>query len=72
MLSEPPVARVPVQSPVAVQPVAFVVVQASVAAPLPLIVAGVAVRLTVGTGGAVTVTVVEALAVPPAPVQLSA
>ena len=65
-------ARLPVQSPLASQVVAFVVVQASVALPPCTTFVGVAVRSSVGAGvGGVTVTVVVALAVPPGPLQLS-
>jgi hypothetical protein len=66
----PPVDRAPLQSPLAVQDVALVLVQLSVADPPWLSVEGVAVRLSVGTGvTGVTVTVVLVVAVPPAPVQ---
>ena len=69
---EPEVERAPLQPPEAVQPVALVDDQFSVAAaPLATLV-GVAVSVTVGAGGVdVTVTVAEALALPPAPLQLS-
>lgn len=54
LVSEPEVARAPDQPPPAVQAVAFVVDQASDVV-LPLAIdAGVAVRVTVGCGGAVT------------------
>ena len=67
---EPEVERAPLQPPEAVQPVALVDDQFSVAAaPLATLV-GVAVSVTVGAAG-VTVTVADALALPPAPLQLS-
>jgi hypothetical protein len=64
----------PVQSPAALQVVAFVVDQLiSVRLPL-VIVLGVAVTVTVGaaTGGLDTATVASLVALPPGPVQVSA
>ncbi len=69
----PEVALVPDHAPLAVQPVALVEDQVSALA-LPLVtLAGLALIVTVGAGvvAAVTVTVVDWAAVPPAPVQLS-
>jgi hypothetical protein len=61
----------PDQPPEAVHDVTFALVHEScVVAPLGTLI-GVAVRLTVGVGAAVTVTVFESLAVPPGPVQVS-
>ena len=70
---EPEVERAPLQPPEAVQPVALVDDQLSVAAAPLATLLGVAVRVTVGTDAAdLTVTVADALALPPAPLQLSA
>lgn len=71
--SEPLTDFEPVQPPEAVQAVAFVVVQLSVDE-LPLVtVVGVALNDTVGgVGPEATVTVTDCVAVPPAPVQVSA
>ena len=72
--AEPAMARAPLQPPDAVQVVAFVEDQVNVdAAPLATLV-GLALIETVGAGGggtAAIVTVVDALALPPAPVQVS-
>ena len=67
---EPEVERAPLQPPEAVQPVALVDDQFSVAEPPLATLVGVAVSVTVGAAG-VTATVAEALALPPAPLQLS-
>lgn len=71
MDAEPDAPRAPIQPPEAVQPVALVDDQLSVdTAPVARL-AGLAVSVTVGMGGAgMTVTVAEALVLPPAPVQL--
>jgi hypothetical protein len=70
VLCEPLTALVPDQPPVAVQEVALVEDQVSVAL-LPLAtVLGLALKLTVGAG-AVTDTVADWLALPPVPVQVS-
>jgi hypothetical protein len=67
----PLVAVVPVQPPLAVHEVAFVLDQVSVELLPEVMVVGLAVKLTVGVDP-VTVTVAEAGAdVPPGPVQLS-
>lgn len=69
--SLPLVPLLPVQSPLAVQDVAFVVDQVSVLLPGETTVLGLALRLTVGAAGAgLTVTVVVWVALPPAPVQV--
>ena len=69
--SLPEVALFPVQAPEAVQEVAFVEDHVRVENPPLVTDVGFAVSDTVGTGG-VTVTVADALAVPPAPVQARA
>lgn len=66
----PLVARAPLQPPLAVQPVALVELQVSVADWPFSIEAGAALNVTAGTGG-VTVTVTVRLLVPPGPVQVS-
>ena len=68
---EPLVALVPDQAPDAAQEVALVADQLKVALPPLAIVLGLAVKLTVGAG-AVTETVADCVALPPAPVQVSA
>lgn len=60
-----------VQPPVAAQDVALVVDQASVDAAPALIVAGVAVSVTVGGTSCVTVTVAIAVTWPPEPEHVS-
>jgi hypothetical protein len=65
----PLVGSVPLQAPEAVQVVAFVELQVSVAAPPVRTDCGLAIRLTVGTG--ITATVTEAgVLVPACPVQV--
>ena len=54
----------------ALQEVAWVAVHVKVAAWPAVIEAGAALSVTMGFGGTVTVTVVLAVVVPPAPVQL--
>lgn len=67
---EPLKGLTPDQAPVALQEVAFVDDQVSVAA-LPLaMVLGLALKLTVAPGCALTVTVADCAALPPAPLQL--
>jgi hypothetical protein len=68
---EPLVALLPDQAPDAAQEVALVADQLKVALPPLAIVLGLALKLTVGAG-AVTETVAECVALPPAPVQASA
>lgn len=69
--SLPLVPLLPVQSPLAVHELAFVVDQVRVLAPGDTTVLGAALRLTVGAAGAgLTVTVVDWVAVPPAPEQV--
>jgi len=70
---EPLMASLPDHAPEAVQEVALVADQLSVAL-LPLvIVLGLAVKLIVGAGaGEVTETVADCVALPPVPVQVSA
>lgn len=71
MVCDPLVASLPLHPPDALHEVALVVDQDSVEL-LPLvIVLGLALKLTVGAG-AVTDTVVDCVALPPAPVQVSA
>jgi hypothetical protein len=65
---EPLVGTAPDQPPEAVQEVALVVDQPKVELPPEATLAGFALKETVG--GAVTVTVADCDAVPPAPVQL--
>ena len=72
VLCDPLVAFAPLQSPLAVHEVAFVLDQVRVAA-LPLMtVLGLADNVTEGGGLETTLTVVEAFVVPPLFVQLSA
>ncbi len=66
---EPLVPRLPVQPPDAVQELAFVELQVSVAADPEATLVGLALKETVGTG--TTVTVILLVPVPPAPAQLS-
>jgi hypothetical protein len=61
----------PDQPPDAVQLLAFVEDQLSIADPPLLTVVGLALRLTVGLTGVVTLTVTDWLALPPGPLQLS-
>jgi hypothetical protein len=69
---EPLIALLPNQAPEAVQAVALVDDQVSVD-PLPLAtVLGLALKLTVAVGCALTVTVADCAALPPAPVQVNA
>lgn len=69
---EPDVALLPVQLPEAAQLVAFVDDHVSVEVPFTPTTDGLALRLTVGSGGAaVTVTSAVLLTVPPAPLQVS-
>jgi hypothetical protein len=71
LVAVPLVGCPPDQPPDAVHDVALVLVHDSwVFAPLVTLV-GLAARLTVGAGLAVTVTVLESLPVPPTPVQVS-
>ena len=69
VLALPLVGSLPDHPPEAVQLVAFVEDQLSVAEPPLLTVAGLALRLTVG--GVETLTVADWLAVPPGPLQVS-
>ena len=72
MACEPLIALLPDQAPEAVQAVALVDDQVSVD-PLPLAtVLGLALKLTVAAGSALTVTVADCAALPPAPVQVKA
>jgi hypothetical protein len=59
VLSEPLVAREPLQSPEAVQLVALLVLQANVELPPEVTVDGVAEIEIVGAGGAATLTVAD-------------
>jgi hypothetical protein len=68
---EPLVALVPDQAPDAAQEVALMADQVRVALPPRAIVLGLADKLTVGAG-ALTETVADCVALPPAPVQVSA
>jgi len=65
----PLVAFDPVQAPLAAQLVALVVDQVSVEDPPLDTEAGLALKVTMGAGLAVTVTVTDLEVVPPAPVQ---
>jgi hypothetical protein len=65
------VALGPDQSPDAVHAVALVDAQVRVDAPPLATEVGFAVREALGTGGGNTVTVADALALPPGPVQLT-
>jgi hypothetical protein len=67
----PLMAGVPLQAPLAVHAVAFVLVHARVTLAPALVNVGVAERVTVGNGGALTVTVADPAAVPSFPVQVS-
>ena len=67
---EPLTALLPDQAPEAVHEVALVDVQLNVEAPPLAMVLGLAVKLTVGAA-AVTETVADCVALPPAPVQVS-
>jgi hypothetical protein len=66
----PLTASAPLQPPLAVHSVAFVLDQVSVELPPEAIVVGLAVNVTVGAGATVTVALAGAL-VPPAPVQIN-
>jgi hypothetical protein len=68
--SDPFAGSLPLQPPDALQAVAWVDDQFSVAVPPVATVLGVAVNVTVGAA-AVTVTVADCAAVPPLPVQVS-
>ena len=70
-VSVPLVAWVPLQAPLAVQDVAFVEDQVSVALCPSVIDVGLIERVTVGAA-ALTVNVADAVALPPAPLQVSA
>ncbi len=61
----------PDQAPLAVQDVALLELQVNVDEPPDWTLVGFAARLTVGGGGAVTVTVALWEALPPGPVQVS-
>jgi hypothetical protein len=67
---EPLVARAPVQPPEALQAVAFLVDQLSVALPPEVIVTGVAVNVTVGIPDGWTVSTADDEAEPPPPLQV--
>ena len=69
--SLPLVLCVPLQAPLAVQEVALVELQVSVALLPSLIVVGETEIVTVAAAGAFTVTVADALALPPLPMQVS-
>ena len=68
--SLPEVGLVPDQAPEAAQELASVEDQVSVEDPLYATDVGFATSDTVGTGGGDTVTVADALALPPGPVQV--
>jgi len=71
VLALPLVGSLPDHPPEAVQPLALLDDQLSVEAePLPTV-PGLALMLTVGLGGADTLTVADLLALPPAPLQVS-
>lgn len=67
---EPKVPSLPLQPPEAAQEVAFIEDQVNVAVAPLLTVLGLAERLTAGAG-ALTVTVADCAALPPAPLQFS-
>ena len=67
----PLVGSVPLHAPLAVQAVALVEDQVSVALPPSVMVAGSTARVTVGAGAALTVKVAVPFTLPPAPVQVS-
>ena len=67
----PLVGSLPDQPPEAVQLLALVEDQFSIADPPRLTVVGLALRLTVGLTGAETLTVTDRLALPPGPLQVS-
>jgi hypothetical protein len=71
VLELPLVGSLPDQPPEAVQLVAFVEDQLSIADPPLLTVVGLALRVTVGLPGAETLTVTDWLALPPDPLQVS-
>ena len=68
---DPEMLLVPDQAPEAVQEVALFADQVRVDALPLLIVLGLALRLTVGEGFALTATVVDCAALPPLPAQVS-
>jgi hypothetical protein len=70
VLPEPEVGLAPLQPPEAVHEVASVEDQFSVEDPPLVMLVGDALRATVGAGGVATLTLVEALALPPVPVQV--
>jgi hypothetical protein len=67
---EPLIALLPDQPPEAVHEVAWLDDQVSVELPPAVIVLGFTLKLTVTDGFALTVTVADCAALPPAPVQL--
>ena len=71
MDSLPEVTLMPCHPPKAVHDVAYVEDQVSVEDPLYATDSGFAVSDTVGTGGGATVTIADALALPPGPLQVS-
>jgi len=71
VLALPLVGSLPDQPPEAVQLLALVEDQLSIADPPLLTVVGLALRLTVGLTGAETLTVTDWLALPPGPLQVS-
>ena len=68
---EPLMGRLPDQAPEAVQAVALVDDQVRTALPPLATVLGLAPKLTVGAGFALTVTVVDCTALPPLPLQVN-
>jgi len=66
-----PLAAPPVEKPVPVQLMAFVLPQASVLDPPSAMVSGVAVSDAVGAGVTVTVVLTGVVVAPPAPVQVT-
>jgi hypothetical protein len=71
VLALPLVGSLPDHPPEAVQLLALVEDQLSIADPPLLTVVGLALRLTVGLTGAETLTVTDWLALPPGPLQVS-
>ena len=70
MTCEPEVAILPDQPPEAVQVSTLLLVQLSVVEPFYDTTDGLADRLTMGASGSATVTLAEAFAVPPGPLQV--
>jgi hypothetical protein len=70
-VSVPDGGRLPVQPVDAVQPVASVLLHVSVVVPLGATLVGLATKVAVGAGGALTVIITALVALPPDPEQVS-